>query len=38
MRTIIAPLAGVAALTCGAGTALAASPVYCALYAKEFVK
>jgi hypothetical protein len=38
MRTIIAPLAGLAVLSCGAGTAWAASPTYCALYAKEFVK
>jgi hypothetical protein len=38
MRTIIAPLASLAVLTCGAGTAWAASPVYCALYAKEYVK
>jgi hypothetical protein len=38
MRTIIVPLAGLAALTSAAGAAWAASPVYCALYAKEFVK
>ena len=38
MRTIITPLAGLAALTSAAGAAWAASPVYCALYAKEFVK
>jgi hypothetical protein len=38
MRTIVAPLAGLIALTCGVGAAWAASPAYCALYAKEFVK
>lgn len=38
MRTIIAPFAGLAVLTSQAGAAWAASPVYCALYAKEFVK
>jgi len=38
MRTIIVPLAGLAALTSAAGAVWAASPVYCALYAKEFVK
>jgi hypothetical protein len=38
MRTIIVPLAGLAALASAAGATWAASPVYCALYAKEFVK
>jgi len=38
MRTIIVPLAGLAVLTSAAVAAWAASPVYCALYAKEFVK
>lgn len=38
MRTIIVPLAGLAVLTSAAWAARAASPVYCALYAKEFVK
>jgi len=38
MRTNIVPLAGLVALTGAAGAVWAASPVYCALYAKEFVK
>jgi hypothetical protein len=38
MKTTIAPLAALAALALGAGTASAASPTYCALYAKEFAK
>lgn len=38
MRKIIAPVAGFVVLTCGSGLAWAASPAYCALYAKEFAK
>jgi len=38
MRTILGPLTCAAVLTYGAGLAMAASPTYCALYAKEFVK
>jgi len=38
MRTIFGSLAWAAVLTCGVGSAIAASPTYCALYAKEFVK
>lgn len=38
MRTFILPVASLAALSFGAGAALAASPTYCALYAREFVK
>jgi len=38
MRTIVVPFAGFAVLTSTAAAAWAASPVYCALYAKEFVK
>ena len=38
VKTFIAPLTGLAVLTFGGAAALAASPTYCALYAKEFVK
>jgi len=38
MKTIIAPLAGFAFLALGAGLASAASPAYCALYAKEYAR
>jgi hypothetical protein len=38
MKTIIAPLAAIAVLGLGAGAASAASPAYCALYAKEFAR
>lgn len=38
LKTFIAPLMGLAVLIFGGGAALAASPTYCALYAKEFVK
>jgi hypothetical protein len=38
MKTIIAPLAAIAVLALGAGAASAASPAYCALYAKEFAR
>jgi hypothetical protein len=38
MKTIIAPLAALAALGLSVSTASAASPAYCALYAKEFLK
>lgn len=38
MRAIIVSLAGLAALALGVGAASAASPTYCALFAKEFVK
>lgn len=38
MQKIIGPLTGLAALICGGGSAWAASPAYCALYANEFVK
>jgi len=38
MKTIVAPLAAIAAVGFGVGAASAASPAYCALYAKEYVK
>jgi hypothetical protein len=38
MKTIIAPLAALALVGLGAGTASAASPAYCALYATEFAR
>jgi hypothetical protein len=36
MKPILLPIAGVAALAVGVSAASAASPAYCALYAKEF--
>ena len=36
MKSLIAPLAGLAVLVAGAGAALAAPPAYCALYAREY--
>jgi hypothetical protein len=37
MKPIVLPIAGVAALAIGVSAASAASPAYCALYAREFV-
>ncbi len=36
MKSLIAPLAGLAVLAAGTGAALAAPPAYCALYAREY--
>ena len=36
MKSLIAPLAGVAFLAAAVGTATAAPPAYCALYAREY--
>jgi hypothetical protein len=38
MKSFVAPLAAVAVLGLGIGAASAASPAYCALYAKEYVR
>lgn len=38
MKTIIAPLAALAAYALGVSVSSAASPTYCALFAKEFVE